>query len=125
MKSGAVSAAKVVDDVTCKSPTRAVKNINAMQKVSKTETKMPSNTALALVLDSKLTKSQYMNIRHTTQLLNSTVFPNYNSVLEKTLQNKKLCYAPDISISENCAEVKLQSLLDHTCKRILEFQNDV
>lgn len=82
---------------------------------------MSSNTALALVLDSKLTKSQYMNIRHTTQLLNSTVFPSYNSVLEA----KKLCYPPDISISEKCVDVKLQSLLHHTCKRILELQNDV
>lgn len=102
-ESGAVSAAKVVNDVTFKSSARAMKYISVVKEVSKMETKMSPNTALALVLDAKLTKLQYVNIRLTTKLCNSKVFPSYNSVLEA----KKQCYPPDISITQKCAEVQL------------------
>lgn len=52
-ESGAVLAAKVVNDVTFKSPARAMKYISAVKEVSKMETKMSPNTALTLVLDIK------------------------------------------------------------------------
>ena len=119
--SGAASAAEVVSDITSTSPTRAHKYITAMKKVSKVETTMTIDTVLALVLNGKLTKSQYINIPKTTKSCNSKAFPPYTTVLEA----KKRCYPSNILISETCAEVQLQSLLNHTGTRILEIQNDV
>lgn len=117
---GAVAAAKVIEDVTTKSPTRADKYRASMTNKHE-EKKMSPDVALALLLDSALTRAQYQNIRSTAIACNSHIFPSYRDVLRA----KKFCYQEDMHFSETCAEVALQSLLNHTCYRIIQMQHDV
>lgn len=48
------------------------------------------------------------------------MFPAHHKLLEA----KKLCRPNNIAITENCVNVLLQSLLDHTLKRIVTLQSD-
>ncbi|XP_036340179.1 uncharacterized protein LOC118749491 [Rhagoletis pomonella] len=60
---------------------------------------------------SKIVKAQYVVVRDT----NPGFYPCY-SILKKL---KKECYPEVHSITETCAEVRVQSLMDHTIKRLL------
>ena len=51
----------------------------------------------------------------------ASVLPSYEHILAA----KKRCYPASISISETCAEVPLQALLDPTAERLLETQTHV
>lgn len=118
---GAVSASKIIEDVTMRSPTRANKYRAAFQKFSEENRKISPDSALAILLNSKLTKQQYQNIRNDVTPLNNKILPTYQSVVEA----KKMCYPSNITVSETRAEVQLQALLNHTCKRILIMQSEV
>lgn len=74
--------------------------------------------AVLLLIEAKLTKQQYLLVRHLSASKNANIFPSYQILLEA----KKECY-PDISsmnVSEEGASIKLQSLLKHTTKRLLQ-----
>lgn len=74
--------------------------------------------ALALIIDAKLTKSQYTLLRLQAKQRNANIYPAYNKIIEA-----KSRYYPrknQILITEISAEVKLQSLLDHTVQRIFQ-----
>jgi len=120
--SGAPQAAKVVKDVTRKSPTRASKYQSAL-KLSTTPiaTEVSNDEALALIIGSKLSKGAYQNIRNLQKKVGATFLPSY----EKVLQAKVRCYPSDVTITETRAEVKLQALLDHISARLLQVQHDV
>lgn len=49
------------------------------------------------------------------------LLPSY----EKIILAKSKSYPDGIKINESMAEVELQSLLDHTAKRILQFQKEI
>ncbi|GBN57958.1 hypothetical protein AVEN_268673-1 [Araneus ventricosus] len=38
---------------------------------------------------------------------------------------KQLCYPSDVNVTETCAEIKLQSLMDHATMRLCKVQEDV
>lgn len=77
--------------------------------------------ALALIVDTKMTKAQYLKIRNGGIERNCNIYPAY----EKILKAKKECYPADILISENIGCVKLQSLLDHIAHRLSIVQKEV
>lgn len=77
--------------------------------------------ALALMVDVKLTKSQYLKLREGTKKRNCNIFPSY----AKVLNAKKACYPTEINVTESMAEVNLQNLLDHTAKRLCMVQENV
>jgi len=49
------------------------------------------------------------------------LFQSYSQLLKA----KKLTYPDKITVSEPKAEVELQSLVDHTARRIVKLQHDV
>lgn len=78
--------------------------------------------AVSLLIELDLTKHQYQTIQGLSKKRNADIYPPYN----RMLQAKKECY-PDsssIEINENSASIKLQALLDHTSKRILQSLSD-
>lgn len=74
--------------------------------------------ALAMFVDANLSRSQYERIRQTTGNL-----PCY-SVLQLY---KKQCYPSNefFSVTETCAEVNLQGIMNHTAERLLIHLEDV
>ena len=72
-------------------------------------------------LNGNITKNAYQEIRNTQKINRTPLLPSYHKVLEAKLK----CYPTHISIDETSAEVKLQTLLDHTCSRILQIQDEV
>ena len=120
--SGATDAAKVLQDVTTTSPRRANKYRKAYTSVSNSgQSEVSGNEALVDFVHLKLTKQQYKDLRQSLRSKNFRAYPSYEIVFEA----KKRCYPDDIAVSDTSAEVSLQSLLDHTCKRILLTQTEV
>lgn len=119
---GKLDAAEIVKDITTKSPVRAAKYRAAYRmSMEPLRTEMSGDEALVDFIDAKLTKQQYKDIRKSLRQKKYIVYPSY----EKVAAAKKLCYPSDIKVNETSAEVKLQSLLNHTCSRILKLQADV
>lgn len=116
---GAIAASQVVQGVM-ESPTRAVKYKAAMINASKMPSQVSPDEALSLIVETKFTTSQYKRIRENGISHNSPIYPSYDKILDA----KKNCYPKDITITETRAEVKLQSLLNHTCRRMLLVQKD-
>jgi len=119
-KSGNVDSAYVIKNITCTTPTRASK-YKKSYKDSKNKIKVISNDeALSLLIEAQLTKHQYNLIRTQAKKHGCNIYPAYH--LLRYAKNE--CY-PDkscLQITESCAEVKLQALLDITTQRILKSQ---
>ncbi|KAF2879692.1 hypothetical protein ILUMI_26481 [Ignelater luminosus] len=60
-----------------------------------------------------MTKKQYMSVRLLSKEHNANIYPTYKDIL----QTKEQRYPSEIIVSEKCAEVELQSLIDHTITR--------
>lgn len=84
---------------------------------------LTSDQALAMMVDAQLSTHQYNVIRNQVKSLNTRkrLYPPYYKVREA----KRKCYPSDIDINETYAEIKLQSLIDHTIIRLYEAQKDV
>ncbi|KYN09488.1 hypothetical protein ALC57_18393 [Trachymyrmex cornetzi] len=72
------------------------------------------NEALALIINCRLSVDQYQTLRICAKDRCANIYPNYH----KLLDTKALCYPENIIITEKSAEVRLQSLLDHTVSRL-------
>lgn len=118
---GQLDASKLVKEAALSTPTRASKYRKKFNIT--TETPLTSEGALSLLIELKLSKSQYQGLRQTSLQQNCRLYPSYKKLLEA----KNFCYPPRsaIKISENCAEVKLQQLLNHTAERIIKTQKTV
>lgn len=68
-----------------------------------------------------MTKQQYINIQQLNKSRGCDIFPPYSALLEM----KTVCRPPQIHISESCAQVSMQNILDHTAERIMELQKEV
>lgn len=119
--SGANDAANVVDNLTS-SPSRASKYRTGVKLAEKPrQAEISSDIALSDVVEGKMTYHSYQVVRLRAKSCGLPLYPSYRHVLEA----KKRTYPPNITISETSADVKLQSLLDHTSERILIVQKDV
>lgn len=72
--------------------------------------------ALGLLIERKFTKSQFNLMRSQAKELGHNLYPSYRRLLEA----KKQCYPDGIKITDDSAEVSLQSLLNHTASRLLQ-----
>ena len=81
---------------------------------------MTEQQALALKINCDLSDQQYQMIRNVSLQQNADIFPP----LKKLLQEKKECYPESLEVSEVHSKVPLQSMLDHTLKRILSLAED-
>ncbi|XP_043478801.1 uncharacterized protein LOC122509098 [Leptopilina heterotoma] len=120
--SGAVDAAAILKEVITQSPARASKYRTAYKSsLTSAPIEMTGDEALVDIVGAKLTKQNYLDIRSSLRRKNFNAYPSYRKIVEA----KARCYPQDITVSEISAEVKLQSLLNHTCDRILMVQTDV
>lgn len=111
-------AAKVMKDMTL-TPTRAKKY---RTRYSSTENQVKKHTpsqALAIFVEADLTRKQY-EVIHSA---NKNIYPCY-SLIKKA---KKDCYPREESmrVTETCAEINLQDLLDHTSARLCMYLDEV
>lgn len=76
-----------------------------------------TDEALALMVDLKLSKPQYEQLRKQSIDRNADMLPPYYRVAE----SKQECFPPKefIKVTDYGAEVELQALLDHTIRRII------
>lgn len=72
--------------------------------------------ALSLLIEGKLTTSQYKLIRSQAKEMGSDLHPPYFRVF----QAKKRYYPDAIEVTDHSAEVSLQSLLNHTASRLVQ-----
>lgn len=110
--SGKLDAAKVVSDVTLGSPSKARKYRKSLELTPGSI--LSADSALSLIIEQKLSKSQYLGLRAVSRENNCKLFPSYHTVSEA----KSRCYPlrSGMIITECSAEVKLQHLLDHTVR---------
>lgn len=81
-----------------------------------------SEKALVLFIDGSYTKYSYNLMRTGAKTCNADIYPSYH----KLLAAKKECYPKDgINVSDTSAEVSLQSLVDHTTRRLLKHLKEV
>lgn len=114
--SGQRTAAKLLKD-SLSYPQRA-KQINmAFKDLNKSPIPYTAVEALAFIIDNKLTKQQYINIRLGSKNRNCDIYPSYENIVVE----KKKCYPCNIDNQESSCKIPLQSLLDHTTDRILQI----
>lgn len=120
MKKGKRNVAHAIKKTVESSPRslRIIKKGNFSQNVSEKHT---PEEALALIVDSKLTRSQYTKLRKAAKNKNCHLYPSYDEVLKA----KKACYPEDIEVTETTGKVKLQSLLNHIVRRLAIIQDEV
>lgn len=119
-KRDAANLFKIIADPNT-SPKRSTKIKKAIAFTEKLPTKMSVEKALALYVDNKFTKEQYLSIQQTSKAHNANIYPTYGNLLTA----KTECYPSDIVITEISGEICLQSLLDHTIKRLVIAQLEV
>ncbi|KAL4710679.1 hypothetical protein ACJJTC_003315 [Scirpophaga incertulas] len=111
---GKVEASRIVKDLT-KSPRRARKYAAAMKSTLEEEQdkimKLKHLRALFMYTEAGLTQAQYEIVRDT----NPSFYPCY-TILQKL---KKECYPTIHRVTETCAEVTVQNLMDHTAQRLI------
>lgn len=117
---GMKDEAKIVERLRSASPNRKAK-ILAMLSVDIEIQPYTSDEALALFVDTKLSTHQYHIIQQQAKARNANIYPPYYKIAE----SKKMCYPKEESIivTETGANIKLQSLLDHTSARYFSFQS--
>lgn len=119
-KRDAANIVEIVSDPNT-SPRRSTKIKKFITSSDKLPKKMSVEKALALYVDNKFTKEQYQSIQQTSKEHNANIYPSYVNLLKA----KTECYPSDIVITEISGEISLQSLLDHTIKRLVISQLEV
>ncbi|KYN14569.1 hypothetical protein ALC57_13231 [Trachymyrmex cornetzi] len=74
---------------------------------------------VAFAEDTDLTKHQYTILRKQALAKNVIIYPSYRQLVNA----REACIPSDIHVSDVCAKVNLQSLVDHTISRILITEN--
>lgn len=120
-ESGNLNAANIVHDISTGGPSSS----NMYRKSSSLvpETILSADSALSLMIEQKLSRNQYQGLRNISLENNCRLYPSY-----KVVQQAKIkCYPLklEMTITESIAEVKLQSLLNHTTERIMLMQTEV
>lgn len=78
---------------------------------------MELNKTLAMYMDLGLTKTKFELLRsHNLEMFGSKMYPTYGKIQIA----KKQCYPNDVIVTRYGASIKLQSLLNHTVKRIFQ-----
>lgn len=106
-----------------KTPTRPTKMRKILAATIPSIIKKTPKEALSFIIDNSITKNIYINMRLESKSSGADIWPSYDAV-----RNVKALCRPEketILINENVVEVKLQNLLNHTAKRILNLQAEV
>lgn len=81
--------------------------------------KYSPDQALALMVDLKLTSSQYNHLHMQAKHQNGNIYPPYSHIFEA----KKRCYPPEdsLTVTDYGAAIDLQALVDHTTERLFQI----
>ena len=116
---GNIEASKILKEISS-NPEQAKMYRDVVKKHDGKETsKITNDEALSLITEAKLSRHQYSLVRHHAK----SIFPCYSHI-----QNaKKNCYPEKefISVTDICAKIMLQGLLDHTTVRLLQSIKNV
>ena len=111
---GKVAEANVLKTILHDSPGSANEMVKD-RKIAKSEPiPYTSTDALALMIDTDLSRRGYQILRKQAIKRFSNIYPSYKRIQEA----KQKCYPADINVTESKAEVSLQSMLDITTERI-------
>lgn len=116
--SGKRTASKILENLT-KSPKRAKKYQMGYTTLQQQVPRLSPLQALSIFVEADASRRQYEIFRSADKKR----YPNYKVIQ----QAKKDCYPVKESyrVTESCAEVNLQDLLDHTTKRLTMYLEDV
>lgn len=118
--SGERIASNILKDITNSPQTaQAYQKAYKITKQCEKPSQQDPTTVLSMFVEADLSRRQYEIIRNS----NKKFYPSY-----KLLQQaKQTCYpAKDAyRITETCAEINLQDLMDHTAKRLATYLEDV
>ncbi|KAE9522334.1 hypothetical protein AGLY_017280, partial [Aphis glycines] len=112
--SGQRTAAHLFEE-TQASPSRA-KKMKTKYNYSNYPIPYTADEALAFIIDNKLKKQQYINIRLGSKKRNCNIYPTYENIIIA----KTNCYPNNMDIGESSCKIPLQDLLDHTTNRIFQ-----
>lgn len=119
-KAGKKDSASVVKTLA-ESPETGTKMKRACLSNEQRPEQLNPDQGLALLVDARLSTYQYNLIRNQVKHINRNLYPAYYRVREA----KQQCYPSSINVTEELAEIKLQSLIDHTVKRLCQAQIEV
>lgn len=117
--------AKLIKEAIMTTPTRC-KRIKEAWSDSKKATNIIAYSpaeALALMIESGLTKNSYQIIRTQAKSRGANIYPSYKRVREAKME----CYPhkQSVHITDTTSEIELQVLLDLTVRRIIQLQSEV
>lgn len=107
----------IIEKVVKASPVRTRRILKSIPTPNDAK-EFTNEEALALFLDLKLTKQQYIQLRLRAIEKGSNLYPAYHHITAAKMDC--LPSKDTIKITPISAEVQLQSLLDHTAKRLLQ-----
>lgn len=110
---GKRDSANIFKELSVASPSRGT-SIKKARLSSSDSKRLSADKALAMMIDGNLSTDQYRSIRQHAKHCSPKLYPCYDLVV----QSKSLCYPSNISVGETYAEISLQSLIDHTVKRL-------
>jgi hypothetical protein len=122
---GNPSAARLISEAVFTTPTRPQRMLKAWDSSQKTQSVVPltPDQALSLMVETKESKHSYLIHRATAKNQFADIYPSYHKIRDA----KSRCYPnkEGQTITETSAEIRLQDLLDHTTRRILDLQKPV
>ncbi|GBL86784.1 hypothetical protein AVEN_96024-1 [Araneus ventricosus] len=111
LREGIRDSAVIVKELWDFSPRRGTIIKKARKRFSSPKQScLSENQVLALMVDSNSSTHQYKVIRQQTNKIHKNMHPAYHKIKAA----KQLCYSSDVNVTETFADVKLQSLIDHT-----------
>lgn len=123
-KSGKRAAASILQDITNLNSAESTQKYRKLCESAETKKqKLTPEEALALIINTKSSKSTYLAYRATAKNCNTNIYPSWNSILTA----KRNCYPnkESFEITDNQAEIKLEALLHLTAKRLCQLQEEV
>ncbi|GBO38284.1 hypothetical protein AVEN_22709-1 [Araneus ventricosus] len=118
LRKGKRDSAAIVKELCDFSPKRGTTIKKKRGRVFQAQSKI--DQVLALTVDTNLLTHQYKVIRQQTNKMHKNMYPAYHKIKAA----KQLCYPSDVNVTETFAEIKLQSLIDHTIMRLCKVQED-
>lgn len=105
---GKRNSAELVKELFKSSPERGT-CVKRSRKAADVSRIFSADQAVAMIIDTDLSVHQYNLLRQHTKPINPKLYPCYDIVRAA----KQLCYPEDINVTESCAKIHLQSLIDH------------
>lgn len=99
----------------------AISESKSAESISTESALFTDDEALAMFVQAKLSKEQYIYIRQKLNEKNVHVLPSYHKIQEA----KTRCYPKSMEVTESTARVSMQNLIDHCTERLIRELEDV